>query len=271
MTQQQEVFMTSASGKLLTFFMALAVVVMSGCAAVTRVVDYGHMKTDVAMGETVFLSPSDKDVKRIYVDVRNTSKNQAITNDFRSAVISGITGNGKGYEISKKPSQADYILQANIRYEGEVKEGMRLEGMVTGAGIGALSGLGIWNNSSGTIGAGLAGGALGFVADLATRVKTDIILVDLQITERLAEGEDITGQEVDKTSVTSKSQSEGGIGTISDSPISRTTIRSVSSNRKGVKIYDTAVAAKAMQINLDQAEAERVLIHIAGAQIAGIF
>ena len=245
------------------------VVVMSGCAAVTRVVDYGQMKTNVAMGETVFLSPSDKDVRSIYVDVRNTSKNQAISNDLKSVIVTGMTG--KGYELAKKPSQADYILQANIRYEGEIKEGMRIEGMVTGASIGALSGLGVWNNATGTIAGGLAGGALGFVADLATRVKTDIILVDLQITERLAAADDIIGQKVNKTNITSKAQSEGGIGTVEDSPTAQTTIKSVESNKKGVNIYNTAVAAKAMQINLDSVEASRVLINIAGGQIAGIF
>ncbi len=257
---------------LLKFLLLLVVVVaMSGCTAVTRVVDYGHMKSDVAMGETVFLSPSDKDVRTVYVDIRNTSKNQAITNDLRSLIITGITGNGKNYELAKKPSHADYILQANIRYEGEVKEGMRLDGMLTGAGIGALSGLGVWNSNAGMIGAGVAGGALGFVADLATRVKTDIILIDLQITERLAEGDDIIGQKVNKTDITHKAKSEGGIGTIPDSPTSKTTIKSVASSKTGVNIYNTAVAAKAMQINLDEVEATKVLINIAGGQIAGIF
>lgn len=259
------------SKKVLSRFLLflVSVVIMSGCTAVTRVVDYGQMKTNVAMGETVFLSPSDKDVRSVYIDVRNTSKNQAITNDLRSLIISDITS--KGYEIAKKPSHADYILQANIRYEGEIKEGMRLEGMVTGASIGALSGLGVWNNATGTIAGGLAGGALGFVADLATRVKTEIILVDLQITEKLAEGDDIIGQKVNKTSVTSKAQSEGGIGTIKDSPTAQTTIKSVESNKKGMNIYNTAVAAKAMQINLDSVEASKALISIAGGQIAGIF
>lgn len=250
------------------FFLGI-VIVMSGCTAVTRVVDYSQMKTNVAMGETVFLSPSDKDVRSVYIDVRNTSKNQTITNELRSIIVADITG--KGYELAKKPSHADYILQANIRYEGEVKEGMRLEGMMTGASIGALSGLGVWNNATGTIAAGVAGGALGFVADMATRVKTDIILVDLQITERLAEGEDIIGQKVNKTSITSKAQSDGGIGTIKDSPTAQTTIKSVESSKKGVNIYNTAVAAKAMQINLDSVEASKALISIAGGQISGIF
>ncbi len=257
--------------RFLMFITGLAVVLSMGCTAITRVVDYGSMKTDVATGETVFLSPSDKDVKKIYIDIRNTSKNQAITNDFRSAIISSVLSNGKGYELAKKPSKADYILQANIRYEGEVKEGMRLDGMLSGAGIGALSGLGIWNNSGGTIGGAVAGGAVGFVADLATRVKTEIILVDLQITERLAEGEDITGQHVRKTQATSTSKSESGIGTREDAPTSRTTVKSVRSNKKGGNIYDSAVAAKAMQINLDSVEAAHVLIDIAAKQVAGIF
>ena len=254
------------------------------CAATARMIDYGHMKTDVAMSESIFLTPTEAP-KIIYIQIRNTSSDQNITPTFESMVFSGIEA--KGYQIAQKPSEATYILQANIRYMGEWRQGMSFEGMVTGAGIGALAGLGIGAGPAvgahasryqrargGAIGAGVGsaiGAGIGFAADMATRVRSEIIVIEFQITERLSEEEDVTGQEVQKSESIREQRVMGAIGTVRDAPTSKRTERRVSSSKPGTKIYNAAVAARAAQVNLNVAEASQRLIEIAGRQVAGIF
>lgn len=242
-----------------------------GCGAAGRLIDYGSMKTDVAISESVFLSPTDAS-KTILVQIRNTSTNQNITSLFESTVISGIQS--RGYQIVQKPSQATYILQANIRYLGEWKAGMNFEGTLTGAGLGALAGLGLsdyHHRGSGMAIGALAGSVLGFVADVATRVQTEIIVVDFQITERLTKEQDILGKEVEETRFTSDTKTLGGFGTRPDFPTSQMSSKTVRSAKKGTRIYSGAVAARAAQVNLDVNEATIRLIETSGRQIAGIF
>ena len=249
----------------------LAVFMLLGCAAATRMIDYGTMKTDVAMSESIFLTPTEA-AKTIYIQIRNTSSDQNITGAFESMVLSGIQG--KGYQIVQKPSQATYILQANVRYKGEWKQGMNFQDTLTGAGLGALAGLGIGgphHYGGGAAVGGLVGAGLGFVADVATRVRTEIMVIEFQITERLSEEEDITGQKVEKTEIITDTKVMGGMGTKPDAPTSKTIDRRVSSSKQGTKIYNAGVAARAAQVNLKIDEATQRLIENAGRQIAGIF
>lgn len=241
------------------------------CAAASRLIDYGSMKTDVAMSESIFLSPTDAP-KNIYIQIRNTSSNQAITSIFESVLIPGIQS--RGYQLVQKPVQATYILQANIRYLGEWKQGMDFSGTLTGAGIGALAGLGMsgyQHRTSGTLVGGLIGGAVGFVTDVATRVRTEIIVIEFQITERLSEEEDILGQQIEKIEILTDAKNLGGLGTRPDLPTSRTSTKKVTSKKKGINIFNAGVAARAAQVNLNVEEAAQKLIQISALQIAGIF
>jgi len=257
---------------LVKYFLLMAVlVVLVGCAAATRMIDYGKMQTDVAMSESIFLTPTEA-AKNIFIQIRNTSSDQNITGTFESLILSGIQG--KGYQIVQKPSRVTYILQGNIRYKGEWKQGMSWEGTLTGAGLGALTGLGLGgphHYGTGAAVGGILGAAAGFVADVATRIKTEIIVIEFRITERLSPEEDITGQKVEKSEYTTESKVLGGMGTRPDLPTSKTVDRRVSTSKEGVKIYDAAVAAKAMQVGLDVNEATQRLIENAARQIVGIF
>lgn len=253
---------------LIKCFLLMAVLILVSCAPITRVIDYGKMQTDVAMSESIFLTPTEA-AKNIFIQTRNTSSDQGITGTFESLILSGIQG--KGYKLVLKPSQVTYILQVNIRYKGEWKQGMSWEGTLTGTGIGALTGLGLGGSATSTAVGGVFGAAAGFVADLATRVKTEIIVIEFRITERLSPEEDITGQKVEKTEIVTDTKVMGGMGIRPDLPTSKTVDRRVSTSKEGVKIYDAAVAAKAMQVSLDVNEATQRLIENAARQIVGIF
>lgn len=170
-------------------------VTLSGCMAAARLADFKDgMKSDVKMTQSIFLTATEAP-KTIYVQIRNTSSNQNVTDIFRKEIVSRLTN--QGYKVIDKPSQATYVLQANIRYLGEWKEGMNLGDTAIGAGIGALAGIGLtrpsnFNNmGTNTIGLAAAGAALGFVAEMATKVKTEVITIDLQIIERSDKGKEL--------------------------------------------------------------------------------
>ncbi|MFH1956396.1 MAG: complement resistance protein TraT, partial [Patescibacteria group bacterium] len=118
---------------------------------------------------------------------------------------------------------------------------------------------------------GIIGAAVGFVADVATRVKTEIIVIEFQIAERLAGYDDILGQQVEETEVTTDIKALGGLGTKTDMPTTRSSTRKITSKKDGVNIYNAGVAARAAQVNLNVDEAVQKLIQSAGQQIAGIF
>ncbi len=247
----------------------MGALVFVGCAATARVIDYGPMKTDVAMSESIFLTPTEGP-RTIFVEIRNTSSIQGVTADFQSRILSGFQD--KGCQLMQKPSQATYILQANIKYIGELKEGMNFEGTMTGSGLGALAGLGIGGShhwAGGAIAGGLIGAGIGLIADVATRVKSEILVIEFQITEKVSPEEDV--QQVEKSETSSETKTIGGIGTIPNAPTTKVVDKKVTSKREGVNIYTAGIAARAMQVNMDVGEATRRLIDISAMQILGIF
>ena len=153
-----------------------------GCAATERAIDYSEMKTDVKMDRSVFLEPLDKYPKKVYVEVKHTTNRPDLVSGFQPVLVGMIQS--KGYQLVTNPNQADYLIQCNIRYIGEYYDRIIEDGVLTGATVGALSGLAIARSAAGVAGGALVGGALGLAADVATRTKTCVIAVDVRITER---------------------------------------------------------------------------------------
>lgn len=179
--------------KLANLVMLLIVAVaLSGCVAATRLIDYSDLKSDVKITQSIFLTATEAP-KTIYIQIRNSSSDQNATEIFKREIVERLTASK--YRIIDKPSMATYILQANIRYLGEWKSNMNLTDATIGAGAGALTGIGLTNSSNmGNLGTNAIGGAvigatLGFIADAATKIKTEVITIDLQITEKTAKGE----------------------------------------------------------------------------------
>lgn len=153
-----------------------------GCAATERVIDYSEMKTDVKMDRSVFLQPISKSPKTVYVEVKHTTNRPDLVGGFEPVLIGMIQG--KGYQIVTNPHRADYLIQSNIRYIGTYYDGIMRDGVITGAAVGALSGLAIARSAAGIAGGALVGGALGMGADIATRTKTQVIAIDVRVTEQ---------------------------------------------------------------------------------------
>jgi len=163
-------------------FLLTLVAVLVGCAATERVIDYSTMKTDVKMDRSVFLQPLAKSPKTIYLEVKHTTNRPDLIGGFHSVLASQLQS--KGYVLTNDPNAADYWLQTNIRYIGIYNDKIIKDGIITGAAVGALSGLAIARSAAGVAGGALVGGALGVGADVATRTKTQVIAVDVRVSER---------------------------------------------------------------------------------------
>ena len=251
----------------------LAVYGLTACAPVQRAMDYSEVKSDVAMSQSIFLTPVGSDVpKTIFFSGRNTSSNQSVTTYLENTFLSLVQE--RGYQRVNDVSKASYVVQSNIRYSGEWKDNMDWQGTVGGAGVGALAGLGLsGGRSTSSMAAGsLIGAAIGFAADYATRLRTEVIVIDFRITERLGEAQDTLGIEEESTQVVTDTKVLGGFGSQTNLPTSQTTSRTVKSV-KGFKVHSGAIAAKASQIQskMDVEAVTRELVEKSAHQIAGIF
>ncbi len=145
---------------------ASAVAVLTGCAATQTAIEHGHLITSTKLSETVFLNPISSAAKTVYVSVKNTS-DQAIK--VEPALKSSFKAHG--YRVMSEPSQAHYLLQANILQVGKMSVaasqsalgggyGSALAGGVAGTALGAMT-----HNTNAMIGGGIAGGLVGLAAD----------------------------------------------------------------------------------------------------------
>jgi len=100
--------------------------VITGCSNVLR--------SGLVNDTSILLPPSAE--RTIYVQVRNTSENQAVTPADIPARLSA-----KGYQVVKAPSEASYWLQTQVVYCHKAADGVKPE-MVAKAGFGAGIGSG---------------------------------------------------------------------------------------------------------------------------------
>jgi hypothetical protein len=139
---------------------------------------------DVRMSKSIFLK-SPRGAK-VYVDVRNTG--QAVNFPLEPKIMEILKN--KGYEIITKADDADIIFRANIRYSGLAKDVNTGGGAAFGAGVGALGGIAVANNSSNQnqaagAAAGVVVGALvGYAMEEAIAKSTFISIIDVLIEEK---------------------------------------------------------------------------------------
>lgn len=242
----------------LKFFRVLALLVItvfvfSGCAQTMRAIEHAKMTTIVKMSDTIFLDPAQlAKNKNIFVRVTNTSDMQEI--QFETLLKDKLSQ--KGLTIVSDPSQAGYIIQANVLYMDYEKSTLTADGMLAGGFGGAVAGAsmgGDWKGSSaGGVVGGLVGGLIGGAIGAAFKVETFFGTVDVQIKEK-----------VDSViSGTMKADLKQG---------SSTTLTTEREIKTDYQEYRTRIVAKAKQTNIDKTEAAHVISDKLAAQIAGMF
>ena len=231
----------------------LVVAMFSGCAQTMKAVQHAKLTTNVNMSDTIFLdAEAIARNNKVYVRVTNTSQMQEIA--FQDLVEQKLRA--KGYVITRNPSEAGYILQANVLYMDYQKEDMTADGMLAGGFGGALAGAALGGDDTGKVVAGAIAGAVGSLAGAAVgavvHVDTFVGAVDIQIKERVEGG--VVGEMTTEAS-------QGSVTTLK-------TTRKIKSN---FQTYRTRIVATATQTNIDRQKAASVLSEILASQVAGVF
>lgn len=160
---------------------------LTGCTAMDTMIKHRKLKVDTKMSKTIFLDPIEE--KKVYLDIKNTSsKRNLAVKEHVSKLLED-----KGYKVVCNLKQATVMLQGNVLYIGEMKEERINELLNAGfgaetanfiAGAAALSAIQD-NYNAGTIaGGGLAGMAIGGVADNMVKNVIYTMIVDLRVSVR---------------------------------------------------------------------------------------
>jgi hypothetical protein len=227
--------------------------VLSGCAGTMQAIENRNMTLSAKMSDTIFLDPEIlANNRNVYVRVTNTSDFQEI--DFAELLKGKLSA--KGYSLTNNPSQAGYIVQANLLYMGAEKKGLTAEGMLAGGFGAALAGSTIGSGWKGpaaaAAGLGLLGSIGGGIAGSLVHIDTYLGATDIQIKEAV----------------------EGGVkGTMDTSAKygSSTTLKTQREVKSSHQEYRTRIVVLARQTNIDRQEACRAIADRLAAQIAGMF
>ncbi len=223
---------------------------LGGCAAVTTSIEKKDLDVQVKMSDTIFLDPLPPQARTVYVEVRNSSDRPDF--DLAAAVRQSLSA--RGYRVVEDPDAANIILQANVLQVGRTSKSAAeralaggFGGTLTGAAVGAAVGYGLGkaggNDTLLTLGGALAGAAIATVANASVQDVTYTVITDVQVSERVRDGELVSQSEV-------QNLPQGSAGTIAQS-------RSTTTEWQR---YRTRIVGTANKANLTYEEAAPVLV-----------
>lgn len=236
--------------KLLLAVMALG---MASCASTKMATVKKELHVDTRLQHSIFLDPVDPEQQIIYVQVRNTSKAKDF--DLKNRIVAEMMG--RGYKVTNRPSEANYMLQANIRNYTEQRvasdgTGESIIGAVVGGVLGSAIGGGKGQEIAMTLGA-VAGGAAGQNLSGRTLDITFTAEVDIIIAER-SQGTKIN-YETDQ-------MLQKGMGTTTSASFN---------NKSDWKKYRTKLISKANKANLTVQEATPAIMTDITQSLSGLF
>lgn len=230
---------------------------LAACSATTTAIGKRNLDVQTKMTESIFLDPVPADQRTVFVQVRNTSDQPDF--DIEPAVRASIAS--RGYKVVDDPTEARYLLQANVLQAGrntdDGAEGLFAGGFgstVLGGAAGAGAGRVLSEDPAVIIGGALAGAAVSAVADAFVQDVTYSVVTDVQVSERAAQG----------VVVTESAHQDLTQGTSGSRVLSST-------ETSDWKRYRTRVMSKANQANLEFEEAAPDLTAGLTRSIAGIF
>ena len=236
---------------------ALLALSLAACGATTTAISKRDLDVQTKMTESIFLDPVPVDQRTVFVQVRNTSDKPDF--DIEPAVRAAVEG--RGYRVVDDPTEARYLLQANVLQAGRSSEeaaedifaggfGSTILGGAAGAGAGRV----LSEDPAVIIGGALAGVAISAVADAFVQDVTYSIISDIQISERASQGVVVT-----ESARQNLSQGTSGNRVLSSTETSEW------------KRYRTRVMSKANKANLEFDEAAPDLVAGLTRSISGIF
>ena len=222
---------------------------MVSCSTMHTIISKRNLDVQTKMSDTIWLEPAAANQKTVFVKVSNTSGKNL---NIEQKIISVLSA--KGYRIVNDPAEAKYWLQANILKVDKVNldSDNGFSDAVLGAGIGGVLGAQRSGGAYTAIGWGLAGAAIGTLADALVDDTAYAMVTDILITEK-------TGRNVQTATRNSVKQGNSG------------SMTSTSSGTSNMEKYSTRVLSTANQVNLNFNSAIPLLEDELGKVIAGIF
>lgn len=235
--------------KLLLAVMALG---MASCSTGKMNAEYKNLRVNTQMSHSIFLEPVDPEQQIIYVKVKSSTGNK----DFRLQNAISSEMRSLGYKVTNKPSEANFMLQANIRNYTSKSEaadgtGESIVGAVVGGVLGSAIGGGKGQDIATTLGAVAGGAAAQHMANNVVLVEYEA-LVDIVISERSQE----------KVDYNNFQENSGGIGN---------TVTANFTNKSNWKKYRTKLVTRAAKINLTEAEATPVIVNDIVTSLSSLF
>ena len=221
---------------------------MVSCSTMHTIISKRNLDVQTKMSDTIWLEPAAANQKTVFVKVSNTSGKNL---NIEQKIISVLSA--KGYRIVNDPAEAKYWLQANILKVDKVN--LNNENgfyAVLGAGIGGVLGAQRSGGAYTALGWGLAGAAIGTIADALVSDTAYAMVTDILISEK-------TGKNVQSS--TRNSVKQGNSGTMTSS----------TSSSSNMEKYSTKVLSTANQVNLNFDSAIPILEDELGKVISGIF
>ena len=222
---------------------------MVSCSTMHTVISKRNLDVQTKMSDTIWLEPAAANQKTVFVKISNTSgKNLNIEQKIANTL------SAKGYRIVNDPAEAKYWLQANILKVDKVNldKDSGFSDAVLGAGIGGVLGAQRSGGAYTALGWGLAGAAIGTLADALVDDTAYAMVTDILISEK-------TGRNVQNS--TRNSVKQGNSGTMTSS----------TSSSSNIEKYSTRVLSTANQVNLNFNSAIPILEDELIKVITGIF
>lgn len=227
---------------------------LASCAATTTALEHRNLEVSTKLSQTVFLDPVASAQKTVFIAIKNTSQESINIDAPLARAIKD-----KGYKVVNNPSQAHYLLQANVLSVGKMSQaaskaalgggyGSALAGAGAGVALGALS-----NNSNAMLAGGIAGGLVGMAADSLVKDINYVMITDVQISERVGRG-------------VVKEQFSAALKNGTASGTTQTLSKSSDYQR-----YRIRIASNANQVNLSFAKARPALEEGLITTLSGIF
>ena len=230
-------------------FSLLLIFAFVSCSTMHTVISKRNLDVQTKMSDTIWLEPAAANERTIFVQVKNTSGKNL---NIEQKLINVLTA--KGYRIVNDPAEAKYWLQANILKVDKVNldSDNGFSDAVLGAGIGGVLGAQRSGGAYTAIGWGLAGAAIGTLADALVNDTAYAMVTDILITEK-------TGRNVQTATRNSVKQGNSG------------SMISTSSGSSNMEKYSTRVLSTANQVNLNFNSAIPILEDELGKVVGGIF
>lgn len=166
--------------KFITILSTIAL--LSGCSGTYTRMANSDLEITTNMNKTIWLNPTVPENTKIFVQVRNTSDNQNF-NDLNGYITRALEY--KGYQITTNPTNANFILQANVVRAISINRSSAMDAQNDAVIAGTGVGLAVANKNDGLagIGAGLAAGLATMYFDANTKDITYNVQTDIRITE----------------------------------------------------------------------------------------